>query len=80
LRFGFYALLQVYSTYEIEGFAYWDGTSFAMPAVSGAIAYLMQTEGISPDDAGAWPKTPPAARKAFPGSAAMDDIRPILLG
>jgi membrane-anchored mycosin MYCP len=68
---------QVYSTYELGDYAHWDGTSFATPAVSGAIAYLMQTEGMSSDDAEAWLKTPPAARKAFPGSAAMDDIRPI---
>ena len=68
---------QVYSTYELGDYALWDGTSFATPAVSGAIAYLMQTEGMSSDDAGAWLKTPPAARKPFPGSAAMDDIRPI---
>jgi membrane-anchored mycosin MYCP len=68
---------QVYSTYELKSYAHWDGTSFATPAVSGAIAYLMQSEGMSPDDAVAWLKTPPAARKAFPGSAAMDDIRPI---
>lgn len=68
---------QVYSTYELKSYAHWDGTSFATPAVSGAIAYLMQTERMSPDDAGTWLKTPPADRKAFPGSAAMDDIRPI---
>jgi len=68
---------QVYSTYELGDYAHWDGTSFATPAVSGAIAYLMQTEGMSSDDAEAWLKTPPAARKPFPGSAAMDDIRPI---
>jgi len=68
---------QVYSTYELGDYALWDGTSFATPAVSGVIAYLMQTEGMSSDDAGAWLKTPPAARKPFPGSAAMDDIRPI---
>jgi hypothetical protein len=34
-------------------------------------------EGMSSDDAEAWLKTSPAARKPFPGSAAMDDIRPI---
>jgi subtilisin family serine protease len=39
---------KVYSTYECEGYADWDGTSFAAPAVSGAIAYLMQTGGMPP--------------------------------
>jgi len=68
---------QVYSTYELGRYADWDGTSFAAAAVSGAIAYLMQTQGMLPGEAAAWLNTPPAARKPFPGSAAMDDIRPI---
>lgn len=67
----------VYSTYEGSGYATWDGTSFAAAAVSGAIAYLMQIEGMAAEEAEAWLKTPPTARKVLRGSAAMDDIRPI---
>lgn len=67
----------VYSTYEDERYATWDGTSFAAAAVSGAIAYLMQTEGMAAEEAAAWLRTPPTARKGPQGAAAMDDIRPI---
>jgi subtilase family protein len=66
----------VYSTYEDRCYATWDGTSFAVAAFSGAIAYLRQNEEMSGDEAEAWLKIPPGERKALSGPAAMDDIRP----
>jgi len=66
----------VYSTYRASGYATWKGTSFAAAAVSGAIAFLVQTQHMKTGDAVAWLKTLPAARKQSGVSAVIDDIGP----
>jgi Subtilase family len=68
--------VEIYSTYKASGYATWSGTSFASAAVSGAIAYLMETVGITAEKAVAWLLTPPADRKDPAVTAAIDDIGP----
>ncbi len=66
----------IISIYKASGYATWSGTSFASAAVSGAIAYLMETVGITAEKAVAWLLTPPADRKDPAVTAAIDDIGP----
>lgn len=67
----------IYSTYRDSGYAIWSGTSFAAAAVSGAIAFLVQTRGMTPDSAVALLETPLATRKQPPAiNAVIGDIGP----
>jgi len=67
----------ILSTYKASGYATWSGTSFATAAVSGAIAYLIETAGITAEKAVAWLMTPPTDRKDPAVAAVMDDIGPL---
>ena len=66
----------IYSTYKASGYAFWNGTSFAAAAVSGAIAFLVQTQGIDASEAVDWLNTPPGSRKDPRVTAVIDDIGP----
>ena len=68
--------VDIVSTYKASGYATWNGTSFSAAAVSGAIAYLIETAGITPEQAVAWLMTAPADRKNPAVTAVMDDIGP----
>jgi hypothetical protein len=68
--------VNIASTYKASGYATWDGTSFSAAAVSGAIAYLIDTAGITAEQAVAWLMTAPADRKNPAVTAVMDDIGP----
>jgi hypothetical protein len=68
--------VDIVSTYKASGYATWNGTSFSAAAVSGAIAYLIETAGITAEQAVAWLMTAPADRKNRVVTAVMDDIGP----
>jgi hypothetical protein len=66
----------VYSTYKASGYATWSGTSFAAAAVSGAIAYLIETASMTAKAAVAWLETAPAKRGQAGSGVVIDDIGP----
>jgi membrane-anchored mycosin MYCP len=66
----------IFSTYRSSGYATWNGTSFAAAAVSGAIAFLVQTQRISPTAAVDRLKTPLGARTPSSADAVIADIGP----
>jgi Subtilase family len=68
--------VDIASTYKASGYANWNGTSFSAAAVSGAIAYLIETAGITAEQAVAWLMTAPADRKNPAVTAVIDDIGP----
>jgi subtilisin family serine protease len=64
------------STYKASGYATWSGTSFAAAAVTGTVAFLVQTQNMTAIKAVHWLKTPPAERKEPTVGALSDDIGP----
>jgi membrane-anchored mycosin MYCP len=66
----------IWSTYRSSGYATWNGTSFAAAAVSGAIAFLVQTQRISPANAVKQLKTSLTARAPSSADAVIADIGP----
>lgn len=68
--------VDIVSTYKASGYASWNGTSFSAAAVSGAIAYLIDSAGITAEQAVAWLMTAPADRKNPAVTAVMGDIGP----
>jgi hypothetical protein len=66
------------STYKTKDYATWSGTSFAAAGVSGAIAYLVENQGITPAAAVDLLLTPPSARQRTIGPTNIKDIRPAL--
>jgi subtilisin family serine protease len=67
---------KIRSLYKADGYATWNGTSFSAAAVSGAIAYLVETENMSRKEALEVLRTPPMARKLSAASEVIDDIGP----
>ena len=66
------------SLYKANGYRRWSGTSFSAAVVSGAIAYLVETQGMTPRQAVALLRTRPTskARRKVAGSASIEDIGP----
>jgi Subtilase family len=66
----------VRSLYKADGYAWWNGTSFAAAAVSGAVAHLVETEHISASAALDQLRERPPARKLAANSEVIADIGP----
>lgn len=64
------------SLYKASGYATWNGTSFSAAAVSGAVAYLVEAQHMTPRRAVVLLLKPPSARKGMPGSESIEDIGP----
>jgi hypothetical protein len=66
------------SLYKASGYRRWSGTSFSAAAVSGAVAYLVETQRMTPRQAVALLRTRPTskARRKVAGSASIEDIGP----
>ena len=66
------------SLYKASGYRRWSGTSFSAAVVSGAVAYLVETQGMTPRQAVALLRTRPTskARRKVAGSASIEGIGP----
>jgi Subtilase family len=66
------------SLYKASGYRRWSGTSFSAAAVSGAVAYLVETQNMTPRRAVALLRTRPTSksRRKVAGSASIEDIGP----
>ena len=68
----------IHSLYKASGYRRWSGTSFSAAAVSGAVAYLVETQRMTPRRAVALLRTRPTSksRRKVAGSASIEDIGP----
>jgi len=68
----------IHSLYKASGYRRWSGTSFSAAAVSGAVAYLVETQHMTPRRAVALLRTRPTSksRREVAGSASIADIGP----
>jgi hypothetical protein len=66
------------SLYKANGYRRWSGTSFSAAVVSGAVAYLVETQRMTPRQAVDLLRTRPTskARRKVAGSASIEDIGP----
>ena len=66
------------SLYKASGYRRWSGTSFSAAVVSGAVAYLVETQRMTPGQAVDLLRTRPTskARRKVAGSASIEDIGP----
>jgi subtilisin family serine protease len=66
------------SLYKASGYRRWSGTSFSAAVVSGAVAYLVETQRMTPRQAVDLLRTRPTskARRKVAGSASIEDIGP----